>query len=290
MKLLIKLVVSMIIIVSLSCNHNLDKKGIDLDIAIAPQLLTDYLFIKMNYKYALTNSYKSLSSDYKVFVHFWRVKTKDMLIQDDHSPEPSMELWKTNQNFSYSRTIFLPKFIDEFDSGFTGDEPIKLTIGLHNPKIANSKIILFQKMLNIKSVSFNSPQISYDEGWYSPETNANIADSEERKWRWTSKQAVCVIENPKKNSTLKIHGYVKLLEQKVIFKINDLIIDEFVPGNIKFQKEYLLTADQLGTEEEFVLTIETDKIFVPSLLEPPAKDSRELGVQIFFLYFREAIS
>jgi hypothetical protein len=42
----------------------------------------------------------------------------------------------------------------------------------------------------------------------------------------------------------------------------------------------------LGESNEFFLTIATDKTFVPAEVIPNARDERELGLQISFIYFR----
>ena len=79
----------------------------------------------------------------------------------------------------------------------------------------------------------------------------------------------------------------KIPDQKVIFKINDLVLDEFVPETAKFDKEYIIAPEKMGSEDEFKLIIETDKTFIPSELNANVNDDRELGIQVFFLYFRE---
>jgi len=140
-------------------------------------------------------------------------------------------------------------------------------------------------------VSLISPEIIYDDGWHQPETNMQIKNPEERNWRWTSKRSVCIIENPKKESTLIIRGAMdknKIKDQKVIIKINDQILEEFIPEQNVFIKKYTIAAEKLGAGDDFNLIIETDKTFIPSKLNPENKDNRELGIQIFFLYFREA--
>jgi hypothetical protein len=78
-------------------------------------------------------------------------------------------------------------------------------------------------------------------------------------------------------------------DQKVIFKINDKILEEFIPGTAKFSRKYIISPEMIGTGDEFKLIIETDKTFIPSEMNKDVKDDRELGIQIFFLYFRENI-
>jgi len=72
----------------------------------------------------------------------------------------------------------------------------------------------------------------------------------------------------------------------VIFKINDLILDEFFPEEDYFDKSYDIKKEMLGEKDKFYLTIETDKTFIPADLNPDSKDKRELGLIISFIYFR----
>jgi len=274
------------------CNKEADTKGIELNVTLLPQTITDFLYVKMNYGFSLSEKFEGFNEDYRIFVHFWRVKNKEMLLVDDHRPEKKIPEWKTGDKVNYSRVIFIPRFLDEFDIDFEGYEEIKLTVGLYNPAVKESKIILYEKTLNIQSASLNAPEIVYDEGWHQSETDLKIKNVKERNWRWTAKRAVCIIENPKKECLLKLRGGVdkaKFEDQKVVFKINDKLLEEFIPETAKFFKDYFVTPEMMGEEDEFKLTIETDKTFVPSALNPDVDDDRELGVQIFFFYFRENV-
>jgi len=274
------------------CSKTVDTKGVELNVTLLPQTITDFLYVKMNYAFNLSDTFEGLDEDYRVFVHFWRVKNKEMLLGDDHVPEKKFADWKKGENVNYSRIIFIPRFLDEFDIDFEGYEEIKLTVGLYKPDVEESKIILFEESLNIQSASLNAPEIVYDEGWHQSETDLKLKEKHERNWRWTSKRAVCIIENPKKECLLKIRGGVdkaKYEDQKVIFKINDHLLEAFIPETAKFSKEYIVTPEMMGDEDEFKLTIETDKTFIPSALDPDVDDDRELGVQVFFFYFRENV-
>lgn len=286
------ILLSALLTVSIVCSKKADTNGVELDVTLQPETITDFLEVKMNYNFTLSEKFKALTDDYKVFVHFWRVKNKEMLMGDDHAPETKLSEWKKGGTINYSRMIFIPRFLDEFDIDFEGYEEIKLTVGLYNPKDDTGKIVLFEEILSIKSASLNAPEIVYDEGWHQSETDVKVKEDTEKTWRWTAKKAVCIIENPKKECLLKIRGGVDkaiLQDQKVIFKINDTVVEEFIPETAKFAKEYVVTPEMMGEEDEFKLTIETDKTFVPSALKTDVDDDRELGVQVFFFYFREHV-
>lgn len=289
--LLLAAAVAFLFILS-ACNKKVDSKGVKLNLTLLPDIITDSLYVKIKYEFIISDDFQALNDDYRVFVHFWRVKNKEMLMVDDHQPEKMISQWKKGDKINYTRTLYIPRFLDEFDIDFEGYEVIKLTVGLYNPKIESSKITLFQKSINIQSASSIAPEIVYDEGWYQSETDLNLENKDERIWRWTSKKAVCIIENPKKECLLKIIGAVdktKFEDQKVILKINDKTLEEFVPQTSRFSKDYVVTPTMMGVEDEFRFTIESSKTFIPSALNPGVNDDRELGVQVFFLYFRENV-
>lgn len=288
------IVLFLTLIMLISCGKKWDNKGVQLNLEISPAVITDFLFIKMNYTFEVTDKFVGLDKDYSIFVHFWRTQNREMLLGDDHKPPKTTREWKKGDKITYSRKLFIPKFLEEIDIDFEGYEEIKLTVGLYDPvmKGEEDKIILFQKVIEVKPASFNAPEIVYSEGWNNLETDLKIEDSRWRKWRWTTQKAVCIIENPKKESTLIIRGGVDkniVKEQKVIFKINDQVLDDFIPESAKFEKQYNIIPEQMGSDYEFKFTIETNQVFVPAEFDPNRTDKRELGVQIYFLYFRESL-
>jgi len=275
-----------------ACGQKSEDKGVKLALNILPETLTDCLYIKMNYQFQLAEDFSGLDDQYRIFIHFWRLKNKEMLLQDDHMPEKSFSQWQKGETISYSRIVFIPQFLEEFDEDFDGYEKVRLTVGLYRPEKEQDKTILFQEELDIQSATLNAPEKVFDEGWHPQEEDERIKNPDERSWRWTKKRAVCIIENPRKDSLLIIRGGIdrsKFDQQKVTFKINDTLLEEFMPETGKFTKEYVITPAMMGQEDEFRLIIETDKSFVPSELNPEVKDDRELGVQIYFLYFRENV-
>ncbi len=284
-------VIIVILFVALSfCGKKNDTRGIDLNVKMIPETVTDDLYGKMSYSFELNEKFTELKKNYKVFVHFWRIKNKEMLFQDDHFPEMKISDWKKGEKLEYTRDIYIPKFLDEYDIDFEGYEEIRLSVGLYNIENNDDKILLFDKVLNIQSASLNAPEIVYDEGWHQSETDFNSKNPTIGEWRWTSGKSVCIIENPGKEVVLKIKGRVSehnMEDQKIRFFINENLLDEFVPEKKDFEKNYIIPAEKLGTNDELRLIIEVDKIFVPGKLDKTISDDRELGIQIFSIYFRE---
>lgn len=246
----------------------------------------------MDYSYKLDKNFSGLGKEYKIFTHLWRPLSKEMLLVDDHMPLTPTTQWKAGETIRYSRTFFIPQFLDEFDIDFVGYEDIELSVGFYNPDPASTekKIILFEKKIQIQPASVNAPDIVYNEGWEELETNNTITDPFQRKWRWTNLSGNCTIDNPKKTSTLILKcGVPKayIPDQKVTIRINEQIIEEFIPDINFIEREYTITPEMMGTGEEFLLKVEADKTFVPSKVITDSRDNRELGIQVFFLYFRE---
>jgi len=292
MKTKLIVVIFSIMLLTAFCSKKIDRKGVVLKLALSPETITDSLYLKMDYEFKTASDFKKFDNDYSIFVHFWRVNSKEMLLQDDHLPLKKFSEWVANDSIKYSRILFIPQFLNEFDVDFEGYEELRLTVGLYNPKVQGKSIVLFEKKINIQPASINAPEIVYDEGWNEIETNVNTNDQFDKSWRWTTAKSVCIIENPKKECTLIIKGGVNktaFQDQKLIFKINDALLDEFIPDEVNFSREYTVNPQMMGSGDEFSLKIETDKVFIPTNVFPNSKDNRELGVQIFFIYFREKL-
>lgn len=268
------------------CKKKAEVKGVGLDIEFSEQPLTDYLITDMTYHWKMEEDFEKLGRDFSVYVHFWH--NNNLLFQDDHFPEVPTSKWEPGKEYSYTRRILIPQFIDEFDPEFKGEEELRLTVGLISPydKSSKAKRQILEEELTVLPPPLDTPEIIYEDGWYDLEVNP---DAYLKQWRWTAKVARCVIDNPRRDALLVIKGGVNkeaLENQKVIFKINDMVIDEFIPEESHFEKSYNIKKEILGEGDEFYLTITTDKTFVPAEIIPDSADERELGVQISFLYFR----
>jgi MoaA/NifB/PqqE/SkfB family radical SAM enzyme len=135
-------------------------------------------------------------------------------------------------------------------------------------------------------------ELEYNEGWYDLETNTDIPDTDWQSWRWAGKKAVCKIKNPKRDAMLIIRGSVDKSRhdrQTIWITLNGESLDNFVPGTAKFYKEYVLSPEVLGEKDQLTLLLETDKAFVPAAVNPAVDDHRELGIQVYQLFFGEKL-
>jgi hypothetical protein len=271
---------------SFSCRKKAQVKGVEFTVDFSDKNLTDNLITNVEYKWKTTAEFQKMSADYSVFVHFWH--NNNMLFQDDYVPDVPTSKWEPNKEYSFKRRIYIPPFIDEFDQQFKGDETLKLSIGLISPfdRTGKSNIQIFEKKLKVTPPSPDTPAIIFEQGWYQQETDPKAFL---KQWRWTEKEARCIIDNPRRDALLVVKGGLNidvLKDQKVIIKINDMVLDEFIPTGGSFDKSYDIKKDMLGGENEFRLVIATDKTFIPAQVLPGSADPRELGIQVSFIYFR----
>ncbi len=247
------------------------------------------LMTDITYTWKLKDNLIKYDPSYKVFVHFWDNKQKRMILQDDHDLPVDSKSWKPGETFTYThKDIYIPDFIDEYDLNFTGEEDVTLTVGLWKPGVPNSKIIIYQKTLKFQPINPDYPDYTFDEGWYPEE---KFGDGIYDSWRWTGKKAVISVENIGKDIKFYFWGGSDksvLEDQKITVKVNDTILDEFIPDKAKFKKEYIIKKELIGDGDEFKVIISTDKTFIPSQVKKDSKDERELGVQAYFIYFKPA--
>ncbi|MDH4270469.1 MAG: hypothetical protein OEW18_00680 [Candidatus Aminicenantes bacterium] len=280
------LVIGLAVLTSLSCQKKTQVRGVELTVNFSEKTLTDNLITDIQYDWKTSGDFPQVNKEYTVYAHFWH--GDNLLFQDDHVPSVPTSKWEPGQEYKYQRRIYIPSFIDEFDPSFKGEEQLRLSIGLYNPydRTGDSKREVLTSRLKVFPPPPDTPEIIYETGWYDQEIDPNAPL---RKWRWTGPEARCIVDNPHRDALLVIRGGVNkdiIADQKVIIKVNDLVLDEFIPEEITFEKSYTVKKEMLGDKDEFSLSIAVDKTFIPSKVFPQNKDERELGCQVAFVYFR----
>lgn len=285
-RITLALLAGLLVFLSLSCQKKAQIKGITLAVDFAEKTLSDNLITDIKYIWKTMADFTKVGRDYIVYVHFWH--GNNLIFQDDHTPSVPTSEWEPDKEYSYERRIYIPSFIDEFDPQFKGEETLRLVVGLYSPfdRTGKSKWDVLNKKLKVVPPPPDVPEIIYESGWYDLEVDP---ESPLKQWRWTSREARCFIDNPRRDALLVIKGGVNkdaLPGQKIIFKINDMVLDEFIPGENLFEKSYPIKKEMLGDKDEFFLIVTSDQTFIPSKIYPQSKDERELGVEISFVYFR----
>ena len=285
-KISIILLVFFMAAASFSCKKSAVIKGLELEVSFSEETLSDSLITDIQYTWKTNEEFVKVAQDFNVFVHFWH--KSNLLFLDDHTPDMPTTQWEPNSEYSYSRRIFIPAFIDEYDPDFKGEETLRLSIGFLSPydRTGDSKQEILEEKVKVIPPPLDIPEIVYQEGWHGLEINP---EAYLKQWRWTTGSARCIIDNPHRDALLVIRGGANLKAvpgQTITFKINNLTLDEFVPSESAFEKSFDIKKEMLGDRDEFYLTIETDKTFIPSETFPDSTDERELGLQISFIYFR----
>lgn len=268
------------------CRQDSPVRGIEVEVSFSDTPLTDKLYTDIQYTWRMKRNFKKIDQNLVAFVHFWH--GSNLIFHDNHRPEIPVSTWEPDQEYSYTRRIYIPLFIDALDPEFKGTETLKLSIGLSFPEDKAGKPLkkVYEKKLKVYPPPADTPQIVYDGGWFDFEIDP---ESYLKRWRWTANEARCVVGNPRRDALLVIKGGVEkdiLKDQKVIFRINGLILEEFIPEKSLFEKFYRIHKEMLGEKEQFSLIISTDKTFIPARINPDIKDERELGVMVSFIYFR----
>lgn len=285
-KILTAVLVFAVVLSVAGCKKRAVIKGLELEIAFFEEKLSDNLVTDVQYTWRTNSEFAKLNQDFNIFVRF--LHKNNLLFDDDHTPDVSVSQWEPEKEYTYTRRIYIPSFIDEFDPNFRGEDSLKLTAGFVSPYDRNgeSEQEILAKKLKVFPPPLDTPEVIYEEGWYDLEINP---DAYLKQWRWTAQKARCIIDNPHRDALLIIKGGINanaFESQTVIFKINDLTLDEFIPEGGIFEKSYSIKKEMLGDKEEFYLTIESDKTFVPSELSSSTEDNRVLGLQVSFIYFR----
>ena len=278
--------VGLLLLATLSCQKKTQIEGVELTVGFSAKTLTDNLMTDIQYDWKTGADFVKTGKDLTVFVHFWH--GNNMLFQDDHTPPVPTSQWEPGQEYKYQRRIYIPSFIDEFDPTFKGKETLRLSVGLYNPydRSGESRREVLNTKMEVVPPPPDVPEIIYETGWHEQEIDPKAPL---RKWRWIDGEARCIVDNPHRDSLLVIRGGVNkqaIPDQKVTFKINDMVLDEFVPDEVTFEKSYTVKKEMLGEKDAFTLTIAVDKTFIPAQVFPQSTDKRELGCMISLIYFR----
>ncbi len=282
---MIAILIAAVALFSLPCQKKGGIEGLDLSVLFAEKNLTDNLYVDMTYHWKMAADFQVFEDNHPVFVRFHQGDR--LLLQDDYLPEIPSSEWEAGREYEWTRKIYIPPFIDEFDPDFKGSEVLTLSIGLTDTLGApmESGTVLLRKKLRV-SLSPLTPAVLYMDGWY--ETGPDPEDPE-REGRWTGREARCLIDNPERDAFLVIRGSVHPeapLGQEITFSIDDTILDRFVPEERTFEKSFPIPRERLGDKKDFFLKITVDRTFVPAREMPGSRDTRELGVFVSFLYFK----
>jgi hypothetical protein len=240
--------------------------------------------IEVTYRFQVAPG-ATFDKDYRVLVHFLDADD-ELMWTDDHLPPQPTRAWKPGQTIEYTRTVFVPLY------PYIGDATI--AVGLYAPGTDERAPLagdaIGQRAYRVARIRLQ-PQtdnifLAYLDGWHGPET---AADNQSIEWQWTRKEGVLRFRNPKRNATFYLHydGRPSAFDtpQTVTVSLGAEVIDTFqVSSPDEAIRKIAIKSAQFGPDEVVMLRVAVDKTFVPALVTPGSRDSRELGLRVFHAF------
>ena len=240
--------------------------------------------IEVTYKFEVAPA-ASFDKDYRVLVHFLDADD-ELMWTDDHTPPQPTTTWKPGQTIEYTRTVFVPLY------PYIGEAAI--AVGLYAPgtneRAPLSGETIGQRAYRVARLRLQ-PQtdnvfLAFLDGWHGPET---AADNQSVEWQWTRKEGVLRFRNPKRNAVFYLHydGQPSMFDspQTATVSLGGEVIDTFqVSSPDEAIRKIAIKAAQFGPDDVVMIRVAVDKTFVPALVTPGSRDSRELGIRVFHAF------
>ena len=240
--------------------------------------------IEVTYRFQVAPG-ATFDKDYRVLVHFLDADD-ELMWTDDHLPPQPTRAWKPGQAVEYTRTVFVPLY------PYIGEATI--AVGLYAPGTNDRAPLagdtIGQRAYRAARIRLQ-PQtdnvfLAFLEGWHGPET---AADNQSIEWQWTRKEGVLRFRNPKRNAVFYLHydGQPAVFDtpQTVTVSLGAEVIDTFqVSSPDEAIRKIAIKSAQFGPEEMVTMRVAVDKTFVPALVTPGSRDSRELGIRVFHVF------
>ena len=227
----------------------------------------------------------ALIEDYQVFVHFLDDQGQ-MLWTEDHDPPVPTSAWQPGQTVEYERRVKIPMY------PYIGESVI--AVGLYSAvdgaRVPLAGTDLGQSAYRVSSIRLEpqheSSFITYGEGWHSDE----FSGDGRLRWRWTSGRSVVSFRNPNRDArlVLELDGRPDLFDspQRLSLAVGDRVLRELEidTNEVIYLVEEISAAD-LGEEDFVELELRVAPTFVPAEIDSAARDTRELGLRVFYTYF-----
>jgi hypothetical protein len=241
--------------------------------------------IEITYKFTVSPSAAPFAENYRVLVHFLNADD-ELMWTDDHLPAVPTTEWKPGQVVEYKRTMFIPVY------PYVGEASVRM--GLYSPQGGRLKLEGEddgQRSYRVAQLQLldqtGNVYLILKDGWHPAELAENNSAVE---WQWTKKEATIAFRNPRKDGIFYLHadnpGGAFKETQAVELRAGDQILDAFTlaPGQDAVRRTPIGAA-ALGAGDMVELKLLVDKTFVPSLVTSTSRDTRELGIRVFHLFF-----
>ena len=227
----------------------------------------------------------ALAEDYRVFVHFLDDR-EEVLWTEDHDPPVPTSQWRPGQSVEYERRVKIPMY------PYIGESSI--AVGLYSvvdgARVPLAGADLGQTSYRVASIRLDpqheSSFITYGEGWHPSEFSGDGL----LRWRWTTGRSIVSFRNPNRDArlVLEFDGRPDLFDspQRLSLAVGGRVLRtlEIDTNRINYLVDEISAAD-LGTENFVELELRVDPTFVPAEVNSGARDTRELGIRVFYTYF-----
>ena len=234
-------------------------------------------------------SFEAPADDYRVFVHLID-PDGNMIEQDDHFPTLPTSQWTAGEPVTYRRWIypsadFDPDYVDFFIGLYDGQAGGEQVATMHDGALQNRPLV---HTVVIRGDDRGGLPVAVD-GWNEKEISLSSENEHEREWTWMRKTGVVAFGNPRGPSTLHLRAQspVDFLSgpQTVTLSIGDREIANFeVADGAPYLERFEIPADALGDGDWIEIALEVSEAFVPAQIDSESTDTRELGLQVFWIY------
>jgi hypothetical protein len=231
-----------------------------------------------------------IAGDYKVFLHVLDEDGLQMPWAEDHLPPVPTSQWKPGERVQYTRTLFVPLY------PYLGEATVRVglyrdgdRLPLEGPESIDNgapgreyKVATLQLLASTENVF-----LQFTSGWHPAEF---ADDNPLRQWQWTRKTAVLSFKNPRRDVRLYLEYDARRdlfgdKPQEVTIAVQGAPVTTFTASNTDSQLRRIdIAAAELGTEDLTELRIEVDRPFVPAVITPGARDTRELGIRVYHVF------
>ena len=240
----------------------------------------------IGYTWTPNEDFEAPADDYKVFVH---VSDPDgnIIEQDDHFPEVPTSQWLAGQPVTYRHLIYPDPDLraDYFD----------FYVGLYDDggQIGTMREGRFQSRPLVHTIIVRTDDQGglpvYVEGFAEKEASMTRDDIYLQQWQWMSSQGVVAFGNPHGPATLHLRALspVDFLggTQMVTIKMGEREVARYErTDSSPYLMRFDIPGEGLGDSDWIDFTVEVDKFFVPAHVEEGSTDTRELGLQVFWMY------
>lgn len=245
--------------------------------------------LDLGYTWTPGDGFEPPPDDYKVFVHIVDPDGR-IVLQDDHYPSVPTSQWRAGEPVSYRRWFYpaADLRLDYFD----------FYVGLYEyggEQIATLKDATFQQRpLVHTTIIRNEDQDGlpvFVEGWNERES-ALSAPEGLQQWQWMRKKGTAAFGNPRGDAVLHLRAHSPIDElggaQTITVRIEDTVVARLeITESVPFLERIEVHGSAVGGADWVEVTLEVGEAFIPAQLDSQADDTRELGLQVFFLYLEQ---